>query len=304
MLTDFCRPADSSAVHGMISELAAEYPDVISSGVFGCSILGKSLEYIKIGRGKRTHIFVGTHHGSEHITALLLIKFAFDAAASIKSGTNLAGFDVGNVFAYRRLVIVPMLNPDGADIEQGALPFDHFIFPRLISMNPAGRDFTHWQANARGVDLNHNYDAGFYECKKLERKLGIFSGGPTRFGGQYPESEPETRALCDLTRFFAGELKTATALHTQGEEIYYGYGEKIPDGTAALAEMMAKASGYALSKPSGIASFGGYKDWVTDKFSIPAFTIECGRGKNPLPPCDFNDIYEKILPVLLICASF
>ena len=301
---DYLKAAASTDIHRAINTIADEYQGILSSGVFGFSILGKPLEYITFGVGKETHIFVGTHHGSEHITASLLIKFSADIADAAQNGRKLAGFDVSNIRSYRQLVIIPMLNPDGADIEQGALPADHFIFPRLLSMNPHGRDFTHWQANARGVDLNHNYDAGFYECKKLEQKLGIFSGGPTRFGGQYPESEPEVQAMCDLTRFFVPRLKTATALHTQGEEIYYGYGEKIPDGAKMLADMFSRASQYAVSKPEGIASYGGYKDWVTDKFAIPSFTIECGRGVNPLPPSDFYKIYEKILPILFICASF
>lgn len=301
---NYIKAAASNEIHREINDVSDEYRGILSSGVFGCSILGKPLEYIKFGEGKETHIFVGTHHGSEHITALLLMKFARDIAEAAQNGRKLAGFDVSNIRAYRQLVVIPMLNPDGADIEQGAISADHIIYPRLLSMNPGGRDFTHWQANARGVDLNHNYDAGFYECKKLERKLGIFSGGPTRFGGQYPESEPEVRAMCDLTRFFAPRLKSATALHTQGEEIYYGYGEKIPEGAKMLAELFSKASGYSISTPQGIASYGGYKDWITDKFSIPSFTIECGRGVNPLPPCDFYKIYEKVLPILLICASF
>ena len=52
-------------------------------------------------------------------------------------------------------------------------------------------DFTHWQANARGVDLNHNYDAGFLEYKQIEAEQGILGGGPTRYSGECPESEPE-----------------------------------------------------------------------------------------------------------------
>ena len=47
-------------------------------------------------------------------------------------------------------------------------------------MNGGSEDFTRWQANVRGVDLNHNYDAGFDAYKQLEPSLGITGGGPTR----------------------------------------------------------------------------------------------------------------------------
>ena len=39
---------------------------------------------------------------------------------------------------------------------------------RGLKYNQQSDDFSHWQANARGVDLNHNYDSGFYEYKKIE----------------------------------------------------------------------------------------------------------------------------------------
>lgn len=71
-----------------------------------------------------------------------------------------------------------------------------------------------------------------------------------------------------------------------------------------LAECFSRVSGYSVSKPSGIASYGGYKDWVISKLGIPAFTIECGKGENPLPPCDFDKIYKKVLPILLTAAAF
>ena len=66
-----------------------------------------------------------------------------------------------------------------------------------------------------------------------------------------------------------------------------------------LAECFANVSGYQVSAPDGIASYGGYKDWVISELNIPAFTIECGYGeKTRCPPSDFYKIYEKVLPIL------
>ena len=248
---------------------------------------------------------MGAHHGMEHITTSLLIKFTEDALRCEKTGERIAGgFDVRHILAHRSLYIVPMLNPDGVAIETAGVDGIGLLKERLVAMNGGNLNFSTWQANARGVDLNHNYDAGFAECRKLEHEHGIYSGGPTRYGGEYPESEPETAALCRLTRFLSPRLNTAVALHTQGEEIYWDYLGNAPKDARLLAECFSAVSGYKVSVPYGIASYGGYKDWVIAELGIPAFTIECGYGKNPLPPSDFYKIYEKVLPILLTAAAF
>lgn len=304
MEIDYSLAAPSEMIRKYCRAVADAHPHTVSLHTLGYSLAGQPIEYLRIGQCGDLHLFVGAHHGSEHITANLLVKFISDCAGALERNGRLAGFDAGYIFSKRSVFIVPVINPDGTDIEQGAFSPRHILFRRLVSMNPAGMDFTHWQANARGVDLNHNYDAGFWECKKLEQASGIYSGAPTRFGGHYPESEPETRALCALTRLLAPKLRTAVALHTQGEEIYYDFSGNAPEGSEMLAECFSRVSGYKVSHPEGIASYGGFKDWVIKEFGIPAFTIECGSGKNPLPPDDFFKIYEKVLPILLTAAAF
>ncbi len=287
-----------------INAILEKYPQT-ENGYIGTSILGRGLLYLRLGHGKSASLFVGAHHGMEHITSNLLIKFIEDALACERSGARIAGgFDVRYILAHRSVYVIPMLNPDGVEIETGGAETAGLLRERLLAMNGGNHNFVSWQANARGVDLNHNYDAGFAECRKLEHEHGIYSGGPTRYGGEYPESEPETAALCRLTRFLTPNLRCAVALHTQGEEIYWDYLGKAPKGSRMLAECFANVSGYRVSAPDGIASYGGYKDWVISELGIPAFTVECGYGKNPLPPADFYKIYEKVLPILLTAAAF
>lgn len=250
----------------------------------GKTSLGVPIPCIRVGRGDGAAIFVGAHHGMEHITANILLQFVYD---------TICGAPTKN-----ELFIVPMLNIDGCAVARGdSLPlspekFDASVFPR-------------WQANARGVDLNHNYPAGFSACKAAERALGITSPSRARYGGEFPLSEPETAALCRLTRALAPRLGVAVALHTQGEEIYFDYEGKVPRGAGALAERMALVSGYLLSRPEeAVASHAGYKDWVIEKLGVPAFTVECGKGVNPLPPEKFDEIYKKVRPILTEAALF
>ncbi len=258
------------------SILGARYDELLRVGSIGASANGKELTLLSVGRGEKHVLFVGTHHGTEHITANLLLMLAERLCGASERGTKLGRAAADYILATRTVDIIPMLNPDGAAIAQSGV---------------------YWQANAQGVDLNHNYNAGFAEYKRIEADAGITGGCATRYSGEYPESEPETEALCSYIR--ATEPEVVVCLHTQGGEIYFGYDDIVPRGAKALAGRMARRSGYVLSEPTGMASYGGCKDWFTLEFDKPGITIECGHGTNPLPPELATSIYKEIEASLL-----
>ena len=70
-----------------------------------------------------------------------------------------------------------------------------------------------------------------------------------------------------------------------------------------IGESLSSLSGYALSAPEGIASYAGYKDWFIQEYRRPGYTIEVGRGVNPLPITQFDSIYADNLPMLLFAAT-
>ncbi|MEG2597564.1 MAG: M14 family zinc carboxypeptidase, partial [Oscillospiraceae bacterium] len=149
-----------------------------------------------------------------------------------------------------------------------------------------------WQANVRGVDLNHNFNAGFPLLQKLERKSGICGPAAGRYGGRRPESEPESRNLATFIRH--SNIYRLFSFHSQGEEIFYEYGNiPVPQGTE-IAEILSKLSGYRLVQNDGLYSHGGLKDWFIKEFHRPGFTIEIGKGENPLPLSDLAPIYKKL----------
>ena len=51
------------------------------------------------------------------------------------------------------------------------------------------------------------------------------------------------------------------------------------------------------------SSFAGYKDWFIQRFRRPGYTIEAGRGENPLPLDQFEEIYRNNLPILVTAAQ-
>ena len=142
--------------------------------------------------------------------------------------------------------IIPLVNPDGAVISQTEYPL--------------------WKANGRGVDINCNFDAEWGTGR-----LNTSVPGSENCVGDYPFSEPESRALRDFTLRVRPQV--TFAFHTKGEEIYWEFCDR---GDSAGAEILSQATGYKARLISGSA--GGYKDWCLLE-GIPAYTIECGSDR-------------------------
>ena len=63
-------------------------------------------------------------------------------------------------------------------------------------------------------------------------------------------------------------------------------------------------TGYELKNPVGLAAFGGLTDWCIEALDLPSFTVECGRGENPLPAETRPLIYEKLRRALFAFPFF
>ena len=249
----------------------------------GKSVEGRELFTIKMGNGPYKIFINGAHHGMEWITSAMLMRFCKEFSDSYRTQTPFCNYQTDRLWNRCTITILPMVNPDG--VQKG------IDTPGL-----------RWQANARGVDLNHNYNAGWEECKRQEAIAGIVKPGPTRYGGEFPESEPETKALVRFSR--SEQFDIAICYHTQGEEIYYQYGTNHPRRSSTLAKAFASVSGYKTASPPEIASHGGYKDWFIQEFKRPGFTIEAGLGNNPLPFSMLEEVYQKNKPLLALAAYY
>ncbi len=264
--------------------------------IIGKSCGGRDIVALKLGSAEEYSLIAAAFHGSEHITSVVLLMLAEELCAALKSGGSLAGIRPQACMRDRGVIFIPRVNPDGCEISiHGAAACGS----RANTIRLLCRDeFEHWNANLRGVDINHNFNADWENLRKRETKAGISGPSPTRFGGYSPESEPETKALTELCR--SVKIRQAVALHSQGEVIYGGFGGITPPRSEKMGEIMSTSSGYALSSPEGLALGGGFKDWFITEFNRPAFTVELGRGKNPLPPTAAAEIYERVKEMLML----
>ncbi len=289
-------PADEQNRGRIAAALKNDFP-FLRHAVIGRSRCGRSIDAYSVGEGDEQALLCGAFHGMEWLTSLLLFKFLENVCLSVKNGSSISGIRVDRFLEERGAIFVPCVNPDGVEIslngECAAGKYEQKVSD--IARGKAHR----WQANAFGVDINHNFAAGWRDLHRLEIESGISSASMTRYGGEAPESEPETRALTSLCR--SQSIRHAVAFHSQGEEIYWSYGEQTPEKSRIMAETMARSSGYALSNPSGLAVGGGFKDWFIDELKKPAFTVEIGLGRNPLPSSKLGEIYSRLEEMLALC---
>ena len=237
-------------------------------------------------------------HAQERLTALVALRFTERLCLSAKNRQTMCGIDIGGALSRREIIFVPCVNPDGVEIAlHGAETAGKY---RNCVECAMGESQDLWNANARGVDLNHNFNAGWDLSKALEIEAGITAPAPRRFGGYAPQTEPEVNALVRLC--LRRMPRTAVALHSQGEEIYYEYGEHTPERGEHLAKIFAAASGYTLVQNAGLASHAGFKDWTIEALGIPSFTFELGKGRNPLPLSDFESVYKSIEETLVLAC--
>ncbi|WP_113930848.1 M14 family zinc carboxypeptidase [Bacillus sp. P14.5] len=257
----------------------------------GESVLGKPLYEILIGNGEKKVHINASFHANEWIATPILMRFMNDYLLSLVNRGSIRGVVTEPLYSKVTLSLVPMVNPDGVDLVIEGPPSS--LREELIEMNKGKTNFSGWKANINGVDLNNQYPAKWeLEKERKEEK----SPAPRDFPGYKPLSEPEAAAMAELAR--NGDLDRVLALHTQGEEFYWGYEGLEPPESEMLAEEFERVSGYRSVRY--IDSYAGYKDWFIQEFQRPGFTIELGMGINPLPLSQFNRIYESGLGIFLV----
>ena len=291
----FYQPA-SEFVRCEFSKLVFREWGEFTSSVIGKTVSGKEIEAFSFGTGKRKILILGAYHGAEYITASVLYLIMKKIRENLTRGAKCFSIEPELFKQIFTFWIVPCANPDGVDINLlGAS--GHPLEERLIRMN-GGRDFALWQANALGVDLNHNHAYRFDEYKKIEREGNVVNGR-TLYSGEYPESEPETHAVANLVRVLMPDL--IISLHTQGEEIF---ARPATPKTAKIAARIAKSVSFEYKNAEGTAAYGGLCDYTGEVLGILSLTVELGRGKNPLPFDCLPVLSEKTYALISAALPF
>lgn len=281
-----------------VNRLIQNYP-FLKKSVIGKSVMGKELIALEIGRGERKVCYNAAFHANEWITSPLLLRFLEEYAKAVLNRESLYGAEAMLLYEQITLFMVPLVNPDGVDLVTGALTTGSaYEQAAAIGERYAQIPFPDgWKANIRGVDLNLQFPADWELARKIKFEQGYTMPAPRDYVGAKPLSEPESRAMYEFT--MQQQFSLILAYHTQGEVIYWKYKDLEPDCSREIAVYFGRVSGYSVEETPYASGNAGYKDWFILQYDKPGYTIEAGYGENPLPLCDFHEIYKRNTGILV-----
>ncbi|MDO4487780.1 MAG: M14 family zinc carboxypeptidase [Eubacteriales bacterium] len=285
-----------------INKLKARYGDRMSVEVIGKTHDNRNIYDIIIGnRYSGTRIMInGAIHGREYITSNLCMKqlefilWASDGGAfdgkSIESWLNKVSFH-----------FIPMINPDGVTISQFGPDGirDEALRQTVLQAQVddstygaiPGNYFTRWKANARGVNLNCNFDIRWSE-QDFDRPTPSYS----YYKGPYATSENETRALTDLCNNL--HFKAVINYHSTGSVLYWDLREsRLREHSRDLANNIKALTGYSMIDSD---DGGGYNDYLKCKNNPTAsVSVEVGTLPAPNPASEMGTIWaqNKFVPL-------
>ncbi|KGX85235.1 M14 family metallopeptidase [Pontibacillus marinus] len=273
-----------------INRMVMIYPFLFQRSI-GQSVMGKPLPEIKVGRGNETVHVDGSFHANEWITTPIIMTFLNDYLLSLTNQTPIRGLDMLPYYNSKTLSVVPMVNPDGVNLVINGPPNEEPFQSNVLEINNGSTNFNGWKANISGVDLNNQFPAKW----EIEKERKEQAPAPANYPGPSPLSEPESKAMAQLTR--NSNFSRALAFHTQGEVIYWGFEGLEPPEAETIVQEFARVSGYTPIQY--VDSYAGYKDWFIQEWRRPGYTVELGEGVSPLPLTQFDEIYQESLGIFL-----
>lgn len=254
------------------------YPGKVRIESVGWSWEGRCIPEVILGKKNAGHhiLVQAGIHGREYMNSRLMIRLMEEYLEC--PGRAEVCFHV-----------LPMVNPDGATIAQeGMNGIRRGKIRQEFLKYCESFDFGLWKANARGVDINRNFDAGWEEYEGMQKP------GREGFKGTKPASEPETRAVLKAAERYT--IDCCISYHSSGSLVYWDYGSEgaVYKAEKRLAEVVGRNTGYPLeSTVKSCVDAAGCSDYFVRKLGIPAVTIETGKGECPLREPEFEDIYQR-----------
>jgi len=235
-------------------ELPKDLPELgipeLNRKPIGSSVGGRNIEAYTYGNGGSHLVFVGGIHGGYEWNSVIL---AYQFVDYFNENIEAIPEDL-------TITIIPSANPDGVyDVvgKEGRFQISDISANKEIA--GLGR------FNARGVDLNRNFD-----CKWKPKSMWR---GEVVNAGLSPFSEPEAVAIRD---FILGNSPEAVIFwHSQANAVYASECESgILPKTLSLMKTYSLASGYpAVESFDAYEITGDAEGWLAS-INIPAITVE------------------------------
>lgn len=273
-----------------IEKLEKTYPELIDVEIIGQSEYGRDIYAVSLGKGDSTVFINGSHHAREWITTNVNMNMIDKYANAYEKKGRIDGYDVERILNDSTIWFIPMVNPDGVTLQQSGLSsFPKADHAKIIKMNDGSKNFKRWKANAKGIDLNRQYDA----------RWKYISGGNVpkfkNYKGKSPESASETKAVLNFVNKIDPEI--AISYHSSGQILFWKYGQTGSRYTRdrMYVRKISQMTGYRLISPKSWTGGGGFSDWFSSVLKKPAYTIEVApyAGETQVPLKYFKKIWRE-----------
>lgn len=133
---------------------------------------GRRVWALQLGGGSRKVLVAAGHHANECITSDALWQWLFAYCEALLDGGALDGVPARELYHDTMVYLVPLTNPDGADLAAGVCAPDspeYRAAAAIAAQYPEVPFPSGWKANLRGVDLNLNYPARWETARRIKR---------------------------------------------------------------------------------------------------------------------------------------
>jgi len=232
-------------------------------------------------------LYTGTIHAREWIGNELAIAFIDYILKNYENNPK-----ISEILTYNTLYIVPCLNPDGFEYSR-----KHFSFWRKNRRDNKDGTF--------GVDLNRNFSVGFKKSKNTSSNV---------YGGPYPFSEPETRAIKNFVDSH-DNITIALDYHSQGNVFFPAHKfnhEREIEGTDLntlcanmnyhIHKVTGRKYGINRGKPPMKLISGSGREYYYSK-GIIATVVEVGTRNIPDYMRNMSESINENIPALLYALS-
>lgn len=269
-----------------INELCNKYPDYVHANIIGVTADNRNLYEVVLGNPEAPKCIMiqATAHAREYMCSQLVMRqmeyYLDNYDDEYKDETYNDIFDTVCVH------VIPMTNPDGVTIAQkGIKGIKNSSLRKKLKKMPGINNPSNWKANARGVDLNNQFNYKFRRNRSL-KKYACYAG----YGGPYPVSEKESKALLYVVNTY--NPKAVVNYHAMGNVIFHNYkGNKATrKKVARLTSKMKKVTGYSYL---GTSPGPGFANYLVRKKNIPSATVEIGMYTTPVPISQFKTVWKQ-----------
>ena len=281
-------------VQAELKQLVAQHPGLVRKVSFGSSFQGREMSGVEISRnvgaddGRPVFFLMGLHHAREWPSVEAAMEFA-QLLVQEQATTRVA-----SLLDRVRVVILPLVNPDGFVSSRGAFDLGDQLGQEpnvtlVEAIAPPGGLFAYRRKNCNGEILGPQLPCELAWGVDINRNYGNLWGGPgsssdvtsQSYHGPTPRSERETNAVWNFVR--EHQVTALVSIHNVAALVLRPPG--VSGSGLAPDEARLKAIGDAIGNAAGYTSQYGYELYDTagttedDSYAATGgygYTIEMG----------------------------